>query len=66
MQYLHEHLLGEFLEEDDPSIERTLNLWLDVFEEGQRGLTDEEYGTGLARDVSGHGGRERGPARFPP
>ena len=47
VQYLHEHLLGEVLEDDDPNVERTLNLWLDVFEEGQRGLAAEEYGTGL-------------------
>jgi hypothetical protein len=45
--YLHEHLLGEILEENDPNVERTLSLWLDVFDEGQRGLAEAEYGTGL-------------------
>ncbi len=45
--YLHGHLLGEYLEPDDPAIDRTMDLFNAVYEEGQRGLLAEEYGTQL-------------------
>lgn len=45
--YLHWHLLGENLDLDDPEIDRTYQLFVDVYEEGQRGLNAEEYGIGL-------------------
>lgn len=44
---LHWSLLGESLEPDDPEIDRTYDLWVDVYEEGQRGLTEGDYGIEL-------------------
>ena len=45
--FLHEHLLGEYLEADDPAVERTFNLWMDVFDAGQGGLESGDYGMNL-------------------
>ena len=39
--YLHEHLLGETLAADDPEIERTYQVFMDVWNDGQAGLADE-------------------------
>ncbi len=47
IQYLHWHLLGERLEADDPEIDRSYDLFVAAYEEGQRGLNAEEYGIGL-------------------
>lgn len=45
--HLHWHLLGENLDIDDPEIDRAYDLFVSVYEEGQRGLDAEEYGIGL-------------------
>ncbi|MCA9650998.1 MAG: hypothetical protein KC501_13870 [Myxococcales bacterium] len=51
IQYLHQRLLGEFLDLTDPEIERTYQLFLEVWQDGKSGvgLPPEEggYGTGL-------------------
>lgn len=47
IQHLHWHLLGEQLDLNDPEIDRTYDLFVEVYEEGQRGLNAEEYGIGL-------------------
>ncbi len=47
IQHMHWHLLGEQLEIDDPEIDRSYDLFVSVYEEGQRGLLAEEYGIGL-------------------
>ncbi len=47
IQHLHWHLLGEQLDLDDPEIDRSYDLFVDVYDEGQRGLLAEEYGIGL-------------------
>jgi hypothetical protein len=39
--HLHEQLLGETLAANDPEIERTYQLFMDVWEDGQAGLADE-------------------------
>ncbi|MBK6923509.1 MAG: DUF1592 domain-containing protein [Deltaproteobacteria bacterium] len=38
MQYLHAKLLGEYLDQNDPEINRTYELFLKVWKEGQRGM----------------------------
>lgn len=38
IQYLHQKLLGEYLELNDPEINRTYELFLKVWKEGQRGM----------------------------
>lgn len=45
--YLHWHLLGESLTPDDPEIDRTYDLWMNVFDEGVRGLEAGEYQANL-------------------
>ncbi|MCX4246132.1 DUF1588 domain-containing protein [Paraliomyxa miuraensis] len=51
IQYLHQRLLGEFVDLNDPEIDRTYQLYLDVWKDGQEKLTlpPEEggYGGGL-------------------
>jgi hypothetical protein len=57
IQYLHAKLLGEYLDQNSPEINRTYELFLNVWKEGQRGLkapSDDpeamgamEYGTAL-------------------
>lgn len=51
IQYLHQRLLGEFVDLNDPEIERTYQLYLDVWKDGQEKLqlpTEEGgYGAGL-------------------
>ncbi|MBX7079937.1 MAG: DUF1592 domain-containing protein [Nannocystaceae bacterium] len=46
IQYLHAALLGEYLDQNDPEINRTYELFLKVWKEGQRGMdatvTDEQ------------------------
>jgi hypothetical protein len=41
IQYLHSHILGEDLAIDDPEIERTYQLFLETYREGQKGMQDE-------------------------
>jgi hypothetical protein len=38
IQYLHAKLLGEYLDQNDPEINRTYELFLNVWKEGQRGM----------------------------
>ncbi len=52
IQFLVSRLWGEYLEMDDPEIERIYQLYLDVWRDGQLGLQradddPERYGTGL-------------------
>jgi hypothetical protein len=45
--YLHERLLGEVLTYDDPEVERTYQLFVDVRDEGLSGIASGEYATTL-------------------
>ena len=45
--YLHQHLLGEELGLNDPEIEATYQLWLDVMLEGQAAIAAGEQDTWL-------------------
>lgn len=51
IQYLHQRLLGEFVDVNHPEVERTYQLYLDVWRDGQQklGLPQDEggYSTGL-------------------
>ncbi|MCA9662886.1 MAG: DUF1588 domain-containing protein [Myxococcales bacterium] len=47
IQYLHFHVLGEKLELDDPQIDRTYALWIDVWKEGKAGVLAETYDASL-------------------
>lgn len=38
IQYLHQRLLGEFLDLSDPEIERTYDLFLEVWQDGKSGV----------------------------
>ncbi len=39
IQFLHAKLLGEYLDQNDPEINRTYELFLNVWKEGQRGMS---------------------------
>ncbi len=43
IQYLHWHLLGEELGDDDPEIDRSYALFLEVWRDGKRGIGLGEY-----------------------
>lgn len=43
IQYLHQRLLGEYLDINDPEINRTYELFLEVWKDGQGGLASGEY-----------------------
>ncbi|MFO7563606.1 MAG: DUF1588 domain-containing protein [Enhygromyxa sp.] len=47
IQYLHWRLLGEELEIDDPEIDRSYALLLEVWRDGKRGLALDEYSVAL-------------------
>lgn len=48
IQYLHQRMLGEFVDLDDPEIERTYQLYLDVWKTGRDAIaTEEGVGAGL-------------------
>ena len=51
IQYLHERLLGEYVALDDPEVDRTYALFLEVWRQGKEGLVDEDedmrYSTNL-------------------
>ena len=47
IKYLHKHLLGEVLEDDDFELERTYRLFEAVLELGQREMGTEEYPVAL-------------------
>ena len=43
IQYLHFHVLGEKLELDDPQIDRTYALFIDIWKDGKAGIAAETY-----------------------
>ncbi|TPV93806.1 MAG: DUF1588 domain-containing protein [Myxococcales bacterium FL481] len=43
IRYLHQRVLGEVLEPDDPEIDRTYHLFLEVWRDGKQGMADEIY-----------------------
>lgn len=43
IQYLHQRMLGEYLELNDPEINRTYELFLSVWKDGRKGLADDTY-----------------------
>ena len=45
--YLHEHVLGEYLGDGDPELERTYQLFKAVVENGQKNLETGDYGVNL-------------------
>ena len=49
IQHLHKHILGEDLALDDPEILRTYNLFVALWDDGQKGMADPTlaYGTQL-------------------
>ncbi|MFV8754284.1 DUF1588 domain-containing protein [Nannocystaceae bacterium ST9] len=47
IQYLHWHLLGEELDIDDPEIDRSYALFLEVWRDGKRGIGLGEYEANL-------------------
>lgn len=47
IQHLHFQLLGEKLETNDPEVERSFKLFMDVWKDGQKGLADKTYGNYL-------------------
>ncbi len=49
IQYLHQRLLGEYVDLNDPEIDRSYQLFLDVWTDGKRGIADapEEYSAQL-------------------
>jgi hypothetical protein len=47
IQYLHNHVLGEKLELDDPQIDRTYGLFIDIWKDGKLGVASETYSASL-------------------
>jgi hypothetical protein len=47
IRYLHAHVLGEWLDENDPELERTFQLFQDVLQDGQARLDAGETGNNL-------------------
>ena len=47
IKYLHWHILGENLTDDDPELQRTYDLFVETWEEGSAKIATEEVGTGL-------------------
>ncbi len=47
IQYLHFHVLGEKLELDDPQIDRTYALFIDIWKDGKAGIASEAYSASL-------------------
>ncbi|MEE9386180.1 MAG: hypothetical protein V3V08_22440 [Nannocystaceae bacterium] len=52
IRYLHQRVLGERLKHNDPEIDRTFGLFLEVWRDGKRGIADEIYENRLARNCS--------------
>lgn len=50
IQYLHERLFGEFVELDSPEVDRSYALFLEVWRDGKRGLSEGEYDNNLPGD----------------
>jgi hypothetical protein len=47
IQYLHWHILGERLDADDAEIERTYDLFIETWQEGQEKMNADELGPEL-------------------
>ncbi len=47
--YLHDRILGETLEEDDPAIEATLALFSDTWAQGLANIADKSEGVGIGQ-----------------
>jgi len=47
IRFLHERLLGEFLAMNDPEIDRTYGLFVEVWRDGKKGLASEDYSRNL-------------------
>lgn len=47
LRYLHQRILGEFLTADDPEIERSYQLFLETWREGQAGMREGLYSIDL-------------------
>lgn len=47
IRYLHQHLFGEFLAENDPRVNQTYDLFLSVWRDGKQGLVSGDYENGL-------------------
>lgn len=47
IRYLHQHLFGEFLAENDPRVNATYDLFLSVWRDGKQGLANGDYENGL-------------------
>lgn len=47
IQYLHRHVLGEQLALDDPQIDRTYELFIDIWKDGKTGITAGTYDANL-------------------
>jgi hypothetical protein len=47
IRHLHARMLGQYLDSNDPAINRTYELFLDVWKDGQSGITAGEYGTNI-------------------
>jgi hypothetical protein len=47
IQHLHEYVLGERLESDDPELERTFQVFAAVLADGRDGLADGDYAAAL-------------------
>jgi hypothetical protein len=43
IQYLHERMLGEFLDMNDPEIDRSYALFLEVWRDGKNGIASGDY-----------------------
>ncbi len=43
IQYLHQRLLGEYLDLNDPEINRTYEVFLSVWKDGRKGVADGTY-----------------------
>mgnify|MGYP007011833169 CR=1 FL=1 len=47
IRHLHARMLGQYLDSNDPAINRTYELFLDVWKDGQSGIAAGEYGTSI-------------------
>lgn len=52
--HLHEHLLGIELSSDDPEIERSYKLFVDVWSDGIKKVKDKEYPSNLSYTCRNH------------
>jgi len=50
---LHERFLGEKLDQSDPEIQRTYNLFLDTWKEGKTGMASKDPATQIDQNLDG-------------